>query len=1269
MANDNPTKSGAGTAVADDEWEYHAPPAGGDDEWEYHEPSAAAPASTPATPAAKPPEQKSWLRRAWDASMPTSGVSDTFSKVGDWAQGKSNAAHEEDLKNAAAGKPSHGYAAYTPAAGYDLLARGAKTLSGATSPGMIAAGAATAVAPEIMGPVLMAHGGLGVVHGVDAMRHGNFSPENVGGTINSAAEVAGGGAATGASGIAPGGKPGLGWNAWRNRAPFERGVTAYQRTIAPEGSPAVEQMDDAETIRRAAPYLAEEGRKTSGPVTSKQPNQPGNPNSGQQTGVMQYRQHAQSAAKNLWETKVDPITHSYDKVPLNQGRVVSDIRGTINPDSPADAARSQAINDLADQYNTPMTVADGMRKVRALNEDRGVQAYEKALPDKQAEMIKADPSLEAKLKAANSLREEVFDSIEKNGTKEDANYIREARKDWGALNQVSDNLGKVTVPTPGSFGQNVLDTAHALVRPKSAGMNAARRLWNNPNKTAAESSRLFANSNAQPRQVPPNATVPWVPTQPPPAIVPPGAPQAPPQVSPQFATEATGTVSGSSPAGAARIAGLLPEQAASQIPPSTATPPVDPYFRYTGIGSIADEGTPITGRAATGTRFGPKGLLPGPIHGTPAQPVGGPPLMGFPADQGMWNLPPRANVQPSFEAPPPRTATPAPGQVLRPGGLGSIADTETPNPYANRTPPEMDRPKPAGGVEHGIQRRTMFEKEADAKAAAAKEPKSKPAEKPTDEQYTEAKNALKTPATLEPEELQKHRATVRAYDAANKEQTAKDVEEVKKTGTANDRPQVKYKPSEKAATMSEERKPLGREFDTDELTHEVTRNQGILDNPDATAEEKESANKFFEENPDRKLEKTSTGENRPPARNWKGAGAKTETGAKTEIKTGENLVGAAQKTATLRDASGKEVGNAMLRDTTDGGKRGLQVSVSQIEEGSRGQGLGKQMYRDIVDHARQNGYDYVESDKQRTGDADRVWESLKNSGEPVRMENGRYVLDVKKAGGEAASAAGGEAPKISTDNNGIKWAEKTVDGRNIKVSVPKRIPDAEVNDYANKMIGEQAKGQSEMHSNLFAKKNSETSGASVDQVFGRDKGAEEKAASEAGERREANKNERLRDRAESAQRVFEGKEPEPHSKVSWLKMGAERAGTEAKPVQHEFTQEEIRNGEHAALADAEATLQSDKSGRYFDERENDDMRSQKEQSSAKGKHAFGTWRGVSSGRGLYPVLSRLPDMSATEVVRALRNPKSPAYQRVVRAAIEANKAEEARSTRLGLNKE
>lgn len=75
----------------------------------------------------------------------------------------------------------------------------------------------------------------------------------------------------------------------------------------------------------------------------------------------------------------------------------------------------------------------------------------------------------------------------------------------------------------------------------------------------------------------------------------------------------------------------------------------------------------------------------------------------------------------------------------------------------------------------------------------------------------------------------------RAADAANGPEGRQAAQgDSGRVGTANDRPQVTYKPSEKAATMSAERKDYGPEFEAAQREHEIDRNKKILRNSAAT---------------------------------------------------------------------------------------------------------------------------------------------------------------------------------------------------------------------------------------------------------------------------------------------------------------------------------------------------------------------------------------------------------------------------------------------------
>jgi hypothetical protein len=297
--------------------------------------------------------------------------------------------------------------------------------------------------------------------------------------------------------------------------PEVKARNTYQKIVQPGGGSAGDQLETMEEFDRAAPYLAEEARTN--PVQAQQTE---GPFKGQRLGVMNYRQNAQAAGKKLWDAKIQPLVDNYGQVPIDHASVAADIKGTINNASPTDAARASAVQDLAGFYDEPTTVAQAMDKVKALNGDRAVVAYEKATPDKQAEMVAANPDLEAKLKAATSLREQTFNAIQQYGTPEEANYIREARKDYGALQGVAQKLGSANVPTPASLRARLWNGFHVAINPFGAhaytNTNALDTVFrlSEPNRLAAVSSESLGRSALNPRSVPAVRTSPWTPPTP-----------------------------------------------------------------------------------------------------------------------------------------------------------------------------------------------------------------------------------------------------------------------------------------------------------------------------------------------------------------------------------------------------------------------------------------------------------------------------------------------------------------------------------------------------------------------------------------------------------------------------------------------------------------------------------------------------------------------------------------------------------------------------------
>ncbi|MDA4120461.1 MAG: hypothetical protein OK436_07740, partial [Thaumarchaeota archaeon] len=271
-------------------------------------------------------------------------------------------------------------------------------------------------------------------------------------------------------------------------------------------------MEDTTTFNRAKPYLAQQERET--PVINKQTE---GQFAGQKMGVMNYRQNAQAAGYKLWNEGIAPRAQMYTRAPF-EADVPGAIRATVNPtEAQLNPGKVSGVNSLADFYGNVKTVGDALDRIQELNADKGVQAYEKALPDKQAELLKGDPTIEGKITAANALREGTFDSIAKYGSPEDANYIRGARSDWGALQEVGKNLGNTQVPTPQPLLTRLANSARVAISPSFAREYLSKPVstlfdLQNPNRLAMKSSQALGRSELAPPEPPPIRMTPWDPS-------------------------------------------------------------------------------------------------------------------------------------------------------------------------------------------------------------------------------------------------------------------------------------------------------------------------------------------------------------------------------------------------------------------------------------------------------------------------------------------------------------------------------------------------------------------------------------------------------------------------------------------------------------------------------------------------------------------------------------------------------------------------------------
>lgn len=106
------------------------------------------------------------------------------------------------------------------------------------------------------------------------------------------------------------------------------------------------------------------------------------------------------------------------------------------------------------------------------------------------------------------------------------------------------------------------------------------------------------------------------------------------------------------------------------------------------------------------------------------------------------------------------------------------------------------------------------------------------------------------------------------------------------------------------------------------------------------------------------------------------------------------------------------------------------------------------------------------------------------------------------------------------------------------------------------------------------------------------------------------------------------------------------------PLEKRFDREAILDAEGLLHQESGAMLAGDRPGRYYDENEMGEYNPQKEQSAARGVTSGGKWRGVSSGRDMYPFMREHPEWGPEFIQKALRNKDSAAYQRVMEAAID-----------------
>jgi hypothetical protein len=287
---------------------------------------------------------------------------------------------------------------------YGALHDTAELVHQATTPKGMATAGATALAPEVMGPVLMGHGVYNGVKGWGDLR----DPDVLQRELNAAAEVAGGAVATGSAIANPQATASARlYDAWKARnagtAPSDA-AAAFQRAIPPSKSAPY----TAEDYDAARPYL--EAEHAGQPITK----------------VSELRDAADSAIGKIEDRVGDAIRNGPST--FQQPSTLADVKQALANHPRGQSFINAGLKDLEDfNLDQPKSLAEMDAIRRQLNqENKGVLSKNNY---DQATARATDPGFAAREAAAESLRDTIYNTLEQNG----APGMRELRLDEGSL--------------------------------------------------------------------------------------------------------------------------------------------------------------------------------------------------------------------------------------------------------------------------------------------------------------------------------------------------------------------------------------------------------------------------------------------------------------------------------------------------------------------------------------------------------------------------------------------------------------------------------------------------------------------------------------------------------------------------------------------------------------------------------------------------------------------------------------------------------------------
>ena len=321
--------------------------------------------------------------------LPPGMASELTQHLGNWANEKADQNRQENLAAAAKGQPTPHSEITNTALG--MLGSTGKMASQVTTPQGLAVAGAAAVAPEIVGPAMIAHGGYTAAKNAPAAIQGN--PDAVEASLTGLSEAAGGGALAGqaaSSGLS---------NTLTGRAVKATAqasglaapdpIPSLMRAIKPTNS----KTDFPQTLASAGPDLQAHAQNSGKPITN----------------IADLVQAIPEAKKGLWQqyqAKLGPNASATIDGNDVADAMVDSIDKRTRVQNPALADR---IEETAETYRKPLTLEDAEDFLQSANNE--LHSY--YAKNKVGQQVAAnDPATGHVVAEASALRSALYDKLD-----------------------------------------------------------------------------------------------------------------------------------------------------------------------------------------------------------------------------------------------------------------------------------------------------------------------------------------------------------------------------------------------------------------------------------------------------------------------------------------------------------------------------------------------------------------------------------------------------------------------------------------------------------------------------------------------------------------------------------------------------------------------------------------------------------------------------------------------------------------------------------------